>query len=109
MALLQHHTPSWHSVLCVSIWILALAATLPQYYVLDAGNLLIRQGWRRIVIPYSSLVAAQSVHESWSAAVYSADRVLLTTSDNREYLIAPRDRPRFLSELSSRSPHLQVT
>ncbi|HPT25949.1 MAG TPA: PH domain-containing protein [Bryobacteraceae bacterium] len=108
-ALMRHDAPSLHAVFCVAAWIVALAASLPQYYVLEDEGVLVRQGWRKVFIPYPLLQAAKSVHQSWSAAVYSVDRILLTTCDGHEHLIAPKDGPGFMRELMSRSPHIVVT
>jgi hypothetical protein len=90
-------------VLCVFV----LAATLPQYYEVRGEGLFIRQGWRKMLIPYPSLVELQPTFDSRSAAVYSMDRLLVVTRENRRYVIAPTDQSGFLDAVAQFAPQLE--
>ena len=93
------------------IWLIVLSATLPQYYEVRADGLFIRQGWRKSLIPYASLVEVQAVSDSRSAAVFSTDRILIATGNGKRFVIAvadgENDAESFFSELAQRSPQLE--
>lgn len=103
--LLQRPAP-WFLLAPVAIWIVALAATIPQYYELRLDELFIRQGWRQYLIDYRVLRSARPVDSAWSAAVFSTRRVRIETEGKGAFLIAPRDRRLFLDELAKRAPQL---
>jgi hypothetical protein len=103
----DHPGPPWMAFIAWPIWILALAATLPQYYELRDDALFIRQGWRRILAPYGALLEVQSVTSAMSAAVFSTQRLLVVSNDGRQILIAVADEDRFMSELARRAPQLE--
>jgi hypothetical protein len=90
-----------------AIWLFVIACTLPQYYEVREDGLFLRQGWRRRLIPYASLVEIQSIVDSRSAAVFSSQRMLLVTRENRRFLIAVAEEERFLTEISKRCPLLE--
>lgn len=104
-SLLRQRQLPWILLIPVAIWILALAATMPQYYELRRDGLLIRQGWRKALINYRDLRSVRPVESGWSAAVYSSSRVHIE-AEARSFLIAPKDRSRFLNELAKRAPQL---
>jgi hypothetical protein len=89
-------------VLCVFV----LAATLPQYYEVRGDGLFIRQGWRKALIPYPSLMELRPTFDARSAPVYSMDRLLVVTRENRRYVIAPADQEGFLAAVAQWAPHL---
>ena len=93
----------WAAVLPWIIWVVVLPCVLPQYYELRQDALFIRQGWRKIVIPYAFLVALQAVSDSRSAGVFSTDRVIVTTREGKTYVIAPAKQEEFLDEVASRT------
>jgi hypothetical protein len=66
-------------ILPIAIWVVALAATLPQYYEVRGEELFLRLGWRRISIPYEALAELQTMSDSRSAGVFSTERVLVVT------------------------------
>jgi hypothetical protein len=76
--------------------------------VLRDDGLFIRQGWRKNLVPYASLVEVQSVSDSRSAAVFSTDRILILTQEGKRFVIAVEDDARFFSELAQRSPQLEL-
>jgi hypothetical protein len=90
-------------VLCIFV----LAATLPQYYEVRGEGLFIRQGWRKVLVPYPSLVELQPTLDARSAPVYSMDRLLVVTRENRRYVIAPAGQERFLAAVAQWAPHLE--
>jgi hypothetical protein len=89
------------------IWFIVLSGTLPQYYEVRADGLFIRQGWKKSLIPYASLVEVQSLSDSRSAAVFSTDRILILTQEGKRFVIAVEEDARFFSELAQRSPQLE--
>jgi PH (Pleckstrin Homology) domain-containing protein len=80
---------------------------LPQYYEVRPDGLFIRQGWRRMLIPYDSLVDLQSNTDFGGAAVFSSYRLLVATRAGRRFIIAPVEQDRFLQEVARRAPHLE--
>jgi hypothetical protein len=103
----HHPAPGWVKLAVWLLWIVVLACMLPQYYDVGADGLLIRQGWRRAVIPYADLVELQATTDSRSAAVFSMDRMLVSTRDSHTYIIAPADQGGFLDAVAQRCPQLQ--
>ena len=103
--------PNWFPILltffCWTIWLLALSSTLPQYYEIREDGLFIRQGWKKILIPYSSLTEVKSWLSCLSAAVFSTDRILVSAGAYKSFVIAVVEKERFFVELSTRCPHLQ--
>jgi hypothetical protein len=89
------------------LWIAVVSCTLPQYYEARADGLFIRQGWKKSLIPYESLLEVQSVSDSRSAAVFSTDRILIVTQDNKSVVIAVAEDDRFFAELAKRCPQLE--
>jgi len=73
-----------------------------------AGDgLFLRQGWRRILIPYASLVELQCMTDSRSAGVFSTQRILVVTAEGKRYLIAVADEEGFLEAVAARCPQLE--
>jgi hypothetical protein len=99
--------PVWLSFVAWPIWGLCLAATLPQYYEVRKDALFIRQGWRKLLLPYDSLIELQPVSSALSAPVFSTHRLLVVTRDGARVLIAVRDEDRFLDEVARHAPQLE--
>ena len=97
----------WFALTPVVIWAVMLLATLPQYYEVREDGLFLRQGWRRALIPYPSLTELQSMTDSRSGGVFSADRILLVTREGKRFLIAPAEQKRFLDEVARKTPDLE--
>jgi hypothetical protein len=102
-----HPGPKWMAFMAWPLWLAVLSAMLPQYYEVRENGLFIRQGWRRILIPYASLIEVQSVTNSMSAAVFSSQRILIVTTEGRRVLIAVAEDERFLAEVARRAPQLE--
>jgi hypothetical protein len=102
-----HPGPLWFAYTGWVIWLIAIPCTLPQYYEVREDGLFLRQGWRKILIPYASLVELQSRSDSRSAAVFSTDRILVVTQEGKRFVIAVAEDQRFLKEVAKRSPQLQ--
>ena len=64
-------------VLFLAIWLVVLLCTLPQYYEVRDDGLFLRQGWRKSLLPYPSIVEIQSMTDSRGAGVFSLDRILI--------------------------------
>jgi hypothetical protein len=95
-----HRLPLWCAVLPWLIWAGVLPCILPQYYEVRTEGLFIRQGWRKILIPYAALVGIQAVSDARSAGVFSTDRLLVTTREGKCYVIAPAGQRQFLDHVS---------
>jgi hypothetical protein len=89
------------------IWLIVLAAMLPQYDEVREDVLFLRQGWRRILIPYTSLIGIQARSDSMSVPVFSTDRLLIVIRGGKRFLIAVAERERFLAEVSQPCPQLE--
>jgi hypothetical protein len=103
----HHPAPFWVKSVVWLIWVAVLVCTLPQYYDVRADGLFIRQGWRRVLIPYADLVELQATTDSRSAGVFSMDRMVVVTRDSRTFIIAPADQEGFLEAVSLRCPQLE--
>jgi hypothetical protein len=95
------------TIFCWAIWLLSLSCSLPQYYEIRGDGLFIRQGWKKVLIPYSSLTEVKSWRSCLSAAVFSTDRILVSAGAYKSFVIAVVEKDRFFVELSTRCPHLQ--
>jgi hypothetical protein len=91
------------------LWAAVLFATLPQYYETRPDALFLRQGWRKIVIPYDDLSELRSTMDSRSAGVYSSQRIGVITRQGKLYIIAVADEDGFFAEVAKRAPHLSRT
>jgi hypothetical protein len=90
----------------LAFWLIIIFSMLPQYYELRENGLFIIQGWHRALLPYASLVELQTMSSLYSAAVFSADRILVVMDAGKRFLIAVAEQERFLSEVSKRCPQL---
>ena len=84
-----------------------VSCALPQYYELRDEGLFIRQGWRKNLIPYASLVEVQSVSDARTAAVFSTDRIVIVLTNGKRFVIAVAEDDRFFSELAKRCAQLE--
>jgi hypothetical protein len=89
------------------IWAAALVGTLPQYYEVREDGLFLRQGWRKTLIAYAQLTELQPMSDSRSAGVFSTDRVLVITQNDKRFIIAPAEQQRFMDEVAKRTPQLE--
>ena len=95
-------------ILCVApflFWCLFLSFHLPQYYELRDGELLLFKGWRKVSIPYASLIELQPY--SGERGLFSRDMMQLITRDSRRFLISPKLEELFIREIAKRCPLLQ--
>ena len=100
--------PWWLALTPLAIWAIVIPATLPQYYEVRPDGLFIRQGWRRALIPWVSLIEIRHLMSDLrSAGVYSADRLVVVTRESKRFPISVAERERFLAEVSRRCPQLQ--
>jgi hypothetical protein len=103
----SHPEPLWLVLMPLGVWLIVLPCTLPQYYEIREDCLFLRQGWRKTLIPYASLVELQSMSDSRSAGVFSIERILVVTGEGKRFLIAPADQAHFLNEVAQRAPQLE--
>ena len=106
LALAHRSGAAYPFYVSLPIWLIAIAATLPQYYEIRAEGLFLRQGWRKNLIRFEDLTEIQPMSDSRSAGVFSTERILIVTRENRRFLIAVREQECFLDELSRRCPQM---
>jgi len=97
----------WLMAISPVVILFALSCTLPQYYEVREDGLFIRQGWRKFLLPYASLVELQQMTDLRSAAVFSTHRILIVTDAGPKVLIAVAEEERFLAEVLRHSPQLE--
>lgn len=90
----------------VCIWILVFGCCIPQWYETRETALMIRSGFITRVIPYSTIVAIRYSADSRSALALSLDRIEIESSKGKQ-LIAPKDQPAFMEDLSRKTPNLK--
>lgn len=105
--LASHGQPIWPLLPAPAIFLLALSATLPQYYVLRDEGLYIRQGWKKALIPYPALCGLSTMCSALSAPVFSTHRLLVSAVPGGQFLIAVAEQDRFLTEILRRAPQLE--
>jgi hypothetical protein len=66
---LHYPAPPLLKMLPLVIWPFVLVNMLPQYYEVRADGLFIRQGWRKVLVPYAYLAELQSTTDARSARV----------------------------------------
>jgi len=99
--------PVWPLLPAPAIFLLALSATLPQYYELREESLYIRQGWKKALIPYPALCSLSTMNSALSAPVFSTHRLLVTAVPGGQFLIAVAEQERFLAEVARRTPQME--
>jgi hypothetical protein len=82
----------------MACWLILLAACVPGYCEVRETGLLLRLGWRRISIPYRSLVELKARTDAYGA--------IAVTNDGKRFAIAVANVPRFLREAYRRCPKL---
>jgi hypothetical protein len=103
----SHPGPLWLTLMPLVLWLIVITCTWPQYYEVRENGLFLRQGWKKSLIPYASLVELQPLSHSRSAGVFSTDPILLITRQGRQFVIAVAQERRFLEEVSKRCPQLE--
>ena len=99
--------PIWLPFFFPVLFVLLLSLHLPQYYEFREGSLYIRQGWRKVQLPYSAILELRVWNSGLSAPVLSTHRLVVATSPGMEYVIAVDQQEQFLSEIERRSPQLE--
>jgi len=95
------------TIFCWTIWLLPLSFTLPQYYEIRDDGLFIRQGWKKVLIPYPSLTEVKTWRSFLSSAVFSTDRITVSAGAYKSFVIAVVEKERFFAELSTRCPQME--
>ena len=103
----DHPAPAWLVFLPLPLWAAAIVSTLPQYYELRENGLFLRQGWRRVFIPYAELAGLQPSWSAQGAYVFSTRRILLLTRQGKRHLIAVAEEEKFIVEVAKHCPQLE--
>jgi len=104
--LAAHGQPVWPLLPGLAVFVLALSATLPQYYEVREEGLYIRQGWKKRLLPYPAICELRIWNSAFSAAVLSTHRLMITAVPGGQLVIAVKQQGRFLTEVARRSPQL---
>jgi len=99
--------PLWPVLVGPAIFVLAMSMTLPQYYEVREEGLFIRQGWRRVLLPYSTISELRIWNSILSAPVLSTHRLMVTAAPGGRFVIAVGEQERFLADVARRSPQLE--
>ena len=99
--------PIWLFLIGPVVYAFALLAAVPQYYEVREEGLFIRQGWRKVLLPYSELCQLSSLTSWLSAPVLSTHRLLVTAAHGGQHLIAVADEQQFLAEVAQHAPQLE--
>jgi hypothetical protein len=83
------------------------AATLPQYYEVRDEGLFIRQGRKKVLLPYAALRELRADTGVLSAPVFSMSRIYLSATPGGQWVLALAEQDRFLAEVRRRAPQLQ--
>ncbi len=89
------------------VLLLVVSLTYPQYYELRDQDLFIRQGWKKVVLPYRGLRELRAETGFLSAPVFSTRRIYVTAVPGGEFILALAEEDRFLSEVQRRAPQLE--
>jgi hypothetical protein len=101
-----HAPPSWIPFVPWGLWLAVLVSTLPQYYETREDGLFLRQGWKKRLLPYDSLVELRSTTDARSAGVFSMQRINITTREGRRFIIAVAEEDLFFATVAERCPQL---
>lgn len=99
--------PIWIFFFGPVIYVIALLATLPQYYEVREDGLFIRQGWHKALLPYSALCELTVADGALSAPVFSTHRLQVSAAPGGLFLIAVVQQEKFLAEVAHRAPQLE--
>jgi len=98
---------SWLMLLVPVVVLFSLFACLPQYYDVREDGLFIRQGRKKVLLPYSALSELDVVNSAFSAPVFSTHRLQVTAVPGGQFLIAVAEQDRFLAEVARHAPQLE--
>lgn len=90
------------------VMLFVFSATLPQYYEVRDEGLFIRQGWRKVLLPYAGLREVHAARSFLSAPVFSTKRIYVTAVPGGHWILALAEQDRFLAEVRRRAPQLQA-
>jgi hypothetical protein len=104
---LHNPAPLWlaalQSACCLAFGIVWLLFPL-SYCEFEESGLLLRQGWRKSLIPYPSLVELKTIPPP--PGEFGRGWILITARDGRRRMISVFDSARFLREAYRRCPGL---
>jgi hypothetical protein len=96
----------WMFLVGPMVMLFALSATLPQYYDVRQDGLLIRQGWKRVLLRYPNLRQLRAETGVLAAPVFSTHRIYLSAVPGGDWILAVAEQERFLDEVQARAPQL---
>ncbi len=106
------HRESWFHSLPVVITPVVITVTFllfgyPQYYEVHEDFLYLRQGLRKVRIPWESVAQLQCRQTaSRSSVIFSTDSLVVTTATGKRYTIAVAREDSFLAEVEKHCPNL---
>ena len=110
LGFLRHRTFTswWIPISPITAQLLVAPWSLPQYYEVREDGLFIRQGFRRTLIPYASLVTIRPAPIARAFRVFSMDRLLVATETGKRFTIAVAEQELFLAEVLTHCPQLEA-
>jgi hypothetical protein len=88
------------------ILLLPYFKSIPEYYEVRENGLFVRQGWKKKLIPYTTIDSLLPLAPAirWFPP---ANRILVILAKGVSFVVAPSDKERFLAEVSIRCPKLE--
>jgi hypothetical protein len=87
-------------IIAWAVWVMMLAAMLPQYYEVREDGLFLRLRWKTRLIPYASLVGLSDRPNRTNTLRAEVNLVRVTTNTGEIYTFGVEEKDRFLNELS---------
>jgi hypothetical protein len=103
------HTPLyseyWMLPLVFCFLLFTLYQSFPNYFELQESSLFIRQGWKKLLIPYASIEKILPISGRFGGK--SQNRIVVITAKGMTFTIAAAEQERFMAEISKRCPQLE--
>jgi hypothetical protein len=86
--------------------LLAYLRSFTEYYEVQEHGLFLRQGWKGILIPYTTLDTILPLAPAFRFFP-PTNRILVMPEKGKIFVVAPAEKERFLAEVSKRCPQLE--
>jgi hypothetical protein len=94
----SHPAHRWPALAQIVCWLVLLASWSRGYCEVRESDLFLRRGWKKISIPYASLIELKARPDGYG--------VFAIANDGRRFVIAVANVPIFLREIYRRCPQL---
>jgi hypothetical protein len=88
------------------ILLLVCFKNFPEYYEVQENGLFVRQGWKKNLIPYSTIDMLLPLAPAfrWLPPI---NRILVIPEKGENFVVTPSEKETFLTEISKRCPQLE--